>query len=212
MIVPRIQYYLLKPPFLLEGSSETEFIYKLENFYLNKKNIEELNSSKNHQTLQEIKSRGGLLKFQGCVNGLFRNNLVMIDSKMPQLLSEVILLCCFSGLSKTNDIVDELERKDPLYYKTSNNIKIYRHKFNELLRSIALGLTPETIWYGEPNLYEHMPVFKRGDEIIYYCDDIKRFLDILSNDSLIETTNKFFVYKKGNQSYLNLRFQISFKT
>jgi|GEM_PF-6625397 len=195
MIITPIKYHLLKPPFLLEGSTATEFIYK----------IQSLSSDK------EVDIYSYNLKFEGCRSRIFTNNLMMIDSKMPQLLSEIILISYSHDLNNLKDILNELEKSDPLEYKNFNSVKIYNNRISEFLKSLALGLNSTNIWHGEPNLYEHFPILKHCNELVYYSDGIKTFIDILIEHSELEIKIKSPTII-SDENYLNLRLQINLKT
>jgi hypothetical protein len=212
MTIAPVKYHLLKPPFLLKGSTSTGFIYKIQNIYLSKNDIEELNTLNTDLKIQNIKSRKAILKFEGCKSRIFSNNLIMIDSIMPQLLSEVMLLSCFSNLNSMKSIIDELENIDPMSYNAFGIVKIYDYKIHEFLKSLALGLNSNSVWYGEPNIYDHLPVLKDNNELIYYSDSIKKFIEILVLRSEIDKNAVGTIYNDNGENYLILRLQINLKT
>ncbi|MCO6147768.1 HpaII family restriction endonuclease [Flavobacterium sp. NRK1] len=186
MIIKPIKYHILKPPFLLKGSSNTEFIYRIDKIILNKNDVENLSSTNIYSKIKFIEDRGGILKFIGCRNNIFFNNLIMIDSKMSKLLSEIMLLSYRIEQYKLQDVINLLENADPLDYKHTDLIKIYKYKITEFFRCLALGMNPVQVWNNEPNLYDHFPIIKIKDEIIYYSDSIKRFNEILISKTEIE--------------------------
>lgn len=79
---------------LLNAGKTTNFIYQISGFKGTISDIKKMNSidtrSKIKDRLLEIKKLGGKLKFVSLEKDIFRNNLVLIDSLLPNILAVII--------------------------------------------------------------------------------------------------------------------------
>jgi len=100
---------------LLNAGKTTNFIYKIENCSLTNDFIEEINSietrSKIKDRLEVINSKNCKVKFAKTEKEVFENNLILIDSLLPNILSEIVFEFFTSNLSEIKDLVENLETK-----------------------------------------------------------------------------------------------------
>lgn len=145
---------------------------------------------------------------------MFSNNLKMLDSNMPNLLSEALIFLRANNSTNINDIINQLEEKDPLNYNAPTEIKIYKYKVYEFLKGIILGLNSTKIWHGEPNIYDHLPVFKKNHELIYYSESNRNFIELIADDTYFDigSVRHSKPYKIGREKFINLRLQLNLKT
>lgn len=70
---------------------------------------------------------------------------MLIDSNMDKIIIETLLYFYKDRISNCDEMIDKLERENPMNY---GNINAYKYKFKKLLAAVALGMKPATIWYG----------------------------------------------------------------
>src|SRR5690606_8845350 len=92
---------------------------------------------------------GGKLEFYNTQNLTFQNNLILIDSALPKILAECLIYFYTSKFSKISQLVEELDRLNPLKYNLSYNHPFYQYKIKRFLTDIALGMMPSKVWTGE---------------------------------------------------------------
>ncbi|MFA5574448.1 MAG: HpaII family restriction endonuclease [Brumimicrobium sp.] len=205
---------------LLNASKTTNFIYSINNLNLSEKQIEEINAintrSKIKDRIEKIQNLEGKFTFNKPENSVFENNLVLIDSALPRIISEVLLLFFTSNHSKTSDLVSEISSKNPLDYNFENNHPFYTYKIKRFLTDIALGMMPSKVWSGELDATGGYLVVKKDGEILcYHIYNRNEFEDYLFENTKLETassTRHSFgtVYEQDGQLYFKLNLQIRF--
>ena len=205
---------------LLNAGKTTNFIYKISNLNLAKKQISEINSidtrSKIKDRIEKLKELKGKLQFENPESSIFENNLVLIDSALPKIISEILLLFFTSNHSKTSDLVSEISVKNPLGYNLDNNHPFYSYKIKRFLTDIALGMMPSKVWTGELDATGGYLVVKNDGEILcYHIYNRNEFEDYLFTNTKLETASSTrhefgTVYEQDGQLYFKLNLQIRF--
>lgn len=203
---------------LLNAGKTTNFTFKLNG--ATSEIMEDINAistrSKIRDRMSALKAQGVSFEFSGASNQVFYNNLVLIDSQMPKIVSELLLEYYNSSESKLSEIVKTIEKANPLGFDTSSNHKFYSYKIKRLLTDIAVGLMPNTIWNG---IYDatggYLIVKETGDIVCYHLYNRNEFEDYLLNNTKFETASstrhKFgSVFMFNEEYYLNLNLQIRF--
>lgn len=77
---------------LLVSANETSnFIYHIHGFQGGEAEIEHINAIQSRNKIKDritaIKALGGMLRFSSLENDVFKNNLVLIDSLLPNILA-----------------------------------------------------------------------------------------------------------------------------
>lgn len=205
---------------LLNAGRTTNFIYKINNLILTDSLINKINAintrSKIRDRVLRLIELGGKMHFIGNESTIFENNLILIDSALPKILSEVLLLFFTSNYSNTSDLVDKISKKNPLKYNLDNNHPYYEYKVKHLLTDIALGMMPSKVWTGELDATGGYLIVKQsGDILCYHIYNRNEFEDYLYSNTKLETASstrhcfgKIFEYN-GNH-YFNLNLQIRF--
>lgn len=177
---------------LINSSGATNFTYNIEGVELTDAQINEINAistqGKIRDRISRIKALGGKLIFTGVDSSIFNNNLVMIDSNMPQIVSELLLLYYSGTGSRLNQLSDILQENNPLGYNTTHNHKFYEYKIKRLLSDAALGMKPATMWTG---IFDanggYLVVKEDGDVLCYHIYNRNEFENYLLNTSFIDT-------------------------
>lgn len=147
----------------------------------------------------------------------FTNNLIMIDSLMPQILGELVLGYYHDLSAGVNSLAEQVERlvsANPIHYLKPN---IYKYKIKKLLAASALGMTPGKEWDGLDSATGGYIIIKRDGNILCYHLYNRNFFEkyLLSNTAFDRPSlSKFeygFLYYENNDVFIDLNFQIRFK-
>ncbi|MCO5230908.1 MAG: HpaII family restriction endonuclease [Chitinophagales bacterium] len=205
---------------LLNAGKTTNFIYKINKLNLSAIQIKEINSintrSKIKDRLEKLKELKGEFTFDKLESSVFENNLVLIDSALPKIISEIIFLFFTSNYSKTPDLVSKISILNPLGYNLINNHPFYSYKIKRFLTDIALGMMPSKVWTGELDATGGYLVVKDDGEILcYHIYNRNEFEDYLFTNTKLETASSSRhefgkVYEEKEQLYFKLNLQIRF--
>jgi HpaII restriction endonuclease len=206
---------------LLNAGKTTNFIFSIDDLTLSDTQIEEINSidskSKIKDRVETIKQAGGVLRFERLENGMFFNNLVLIDSLLPSILAEILYAFFTTSLSSIQDLVKHTSEQNLINYDVQYEHKFYDYKIKRFLTDIALGMTPATVWSG---LYDatggYLVVKDSGEVLCYHIYQKNQFEEYLFCNTKLETASSSRhdfgkVYKENNRLFLKLNLQIRFK-
>jgi type II restriction enzyme len=207
------------PSTLLNASSATNIRYIISNAHLGGEDIERINSistkSKIKDRISEIERIGGQLKYADFENAVFENNLILIDSRLPEIVAEILKMYYCEGKISMSEIVAELANRNPLDYNGQLH-PFYRYKIGRFLTDVALGMVPATVWNGSYDATGGYLVVKEdGDILCYHIYDRKDFEDYLIENTKLETPStrkhNFGVIEfAGGKHYFKLNLQIRF--
>ena len=103
---------------LLNAGNTTNFIYEIKGIRPNKTQIDTINAidtkSKIKDRIAAIKKLGGQLAYSNLENYIFKNNLILIDSLLPSILAELLLVFFTSTNSSVQDLTDEIKKTNPI--------------------------------------------------------------------------------------------------
>ncbi|MEN2412343.1 HpaII family restriction endonuclease [Flavobacterium mesophilum] len=216
-----IKSQLGNPSTLLNAGETTNFVFKIIGSQINKQDILEINNisskSKIRDRIAEIKRRGGAFQFLKTQRTIFGNNLTLIDSLLPQILSNVILNYYSSSYSNIEELVKLIEEENPLKFDVTNKHLFYSYKIKRFLTDIALGMMPSKVWTGEYDATGGYLIVKEDGEILcYHIYNKNEFENYLIANTKLETASsskhKFGdIYEENNELFLKLNLQIRFK-
>ncbi|MGF1556240.1 HpaII family restriction endonuclease [Paucihalobacter sp.] len=205
---------------LLNAGKTTNFIYEIENAVLAETQIQDINNidsrSKIKDRIEKIKEFAGELSYKQTESSIFGNNLTLIDSALPKIISEIVYLFFTSGHSKTVDLVNEISRLNPLGFNLDTNHPFYIYKIKRFLTDIALGMMPSRVWTGEIDATGGYLIVKEDGEILcYHIYNRNEFEDYLLNNTKLETASSTrhdfgTVYKEESKQFIKLNLQIRF--
>lgn len=125
----------------MRASIVTDFIYQVTGLSVNQ--IEEINNintaNKIIDCINKIHELGSI-KYVTPANDIFYENLMLIDSRMDELVAHALIVFYKGKINTLADIVKVLEKTNPMDY--SRPEIFYRFKMKKLLCSIALGMVP----------------------------------------------------------------------
>jgi type II restriction enzyme len=211
-----IKSKLGSPSTLLNAVGDsTNFIYHIEG--IDKAITKEVNQIRKFQDkFEKLKEYDANIKFIAPAVSLLKSNLVYVDSCLPDIIGNIVLIYYSTPNSKVSDIVSIINGKNPLGFDYSFNQDFYEHKVKRFLTDVALGLKTGKPWKG---IYEatggYLIVKEDGDVICYHIYNKNQFEDYLFKNTKLETpstTRHHFgdIYEKNGQFYINLNLQIRF--
>lgn len=210
------------PPTLLNSGNATNFIYSIENASsLTDEQTKQINSTnsrfKIHDRIMALSELGCMLKFSKIESSVFANNLVLIDSFMPDIIAYMVKYYYAEGLSSIKDIVFNMQKSNPLKYDMGDNHKFYEYKIKRFLTDVALGMTPSKVWNGQYNANGgYLIVREDGEVLCYHIYNKNDFEEYLFNNTRLDTPSStrygFGEINGGTNIYtIKLNLQIRFK-
>ncbi len=205
---------------LLNAGKTTNFIYQITGFKGSISDINRINAietkSKIKDRLVEVNKLGGKLKFLSLEKDIFKNNLVLIDSLLPNILGEVIKKYFTSNLSTLNALTEEISSINPIGYDTQFSHSFYAYKIKRFLTDVALGMMPSKVWGGVYDATGGYLIVKEDGEILcYHIYNKNQFEDYLYHNTKLETSSSTRhdfgkIYIENSDFLFKLNLQIRF--
>ena len=202
-------------PTLINATGATNFIYEFEG--LSDEQIESINAidtrTKIRDRMDRIFNEAASVKFVKVNSSIFSNNLMLIDSRLHEIVAEALVCHYKDGLGTCKDVVAALEESNPLDFPAQG---YYNYKFKELLCCAALGMTPATAWDGHDEANGgYIVVTSAGKVLAYHIYNRDFFKEYLLNNTKYErasTSRHGFasLYKDNGKTYVKLNLQIRF--
>lgn len=209
-------------PTLLNAGKNTRIRYKV--LGLSSEGIAAINSidssnSKNYmiERFSQLLSSCESIEFDQVKDTTFEDNLMMIDSYLPRIYGEMVLLHykhLNESISSCNKLLDLLFSANPLSYHRAD---FYKHKFKKLLAASALGMTPGKPWDGLDKASGGYIIIKKdGDVVCYHLYNRNFFEEYLLNNTIFDrpsaTRHDYgYVYECNGATYIDLNVQIRFR-
>ncbi|MBV6484822.1 MAG: hypothetical protein KFKLKKLM_01338 [Flavobacteriales bacterium] len=206
---------------LLNAGKTTNFIYQISGFKPTEnqsKSINEIDTkSKIKDRIESIKHFGGNINYVSLEQDVFKNNLVLIDSLLPNILAEIVKTFYTSSLSSIKDLTENTNKTNPLNYDKQFAHTFYEYKIKRFLTDVALGMTPSKVWNG---IYDatggYLIVKENGDVLCYHIYNRNQFEEYLFQNTKLETASSSRhefgkIYNENGKSYFKLNLQIRFK-
>ncbi|QXP60232.1 HpaII family restriction endonuclease [Olleya sp. HaHaR_3_96] len=215
-----IKSQLGSPSTLLNAGKTTNFVFKISKIKLNDSQIKNINSissrSKIMDRIDSILDLKGQFEFVKTERQIFSNNLVLIDSRLPEILSEIIYQFYSSKKSSISDLVEQININNPLNFDISNQHQFYEYKIKRFLTDIALGMMPSKVWSGQYDATGgYLIVKENGDVLCYHIYNKNEFENYLFNNTKLDTASSSrhdfgSLYEENGQIYFKLNLQIRF--
>jgi len=215
-----IKSQLGSPSTLLNAGKTTNFIYEINYTNLTRNEIDQINSidtrSKIMDRISEIQRKDGIFEFVKTEKQIFSNNLVLIDSLLPQILSQIVFDFYSSEFSHLTDLVNLTAKKNPLEFDIENEHKFYEYKIKRFLTDVALGMMPSQVWTGKYDATGGYLIVKENGEVLcYHIYNRNEFEDYLLNNTKLDTASSSRhgfgeVYEENGQLFFKLNLQIRF--
>ena len=202
-------------PTLINATGATNFIYEVEG--LSDEQIDAINAietrTKIKDRMERIFNEASSVKFVKVNSDIFSNNLMLIDSRLHEIVAASLVCHYKDGYTTCRDVVDALERANSLDFPVSG---FYTYKFKELLCCAALGMTPATAWDGHDEANGgYIVVTSKGNVLAYHIYNRDFFKEYLMNNTKYEraSTSRHgyaSLYKEDDKTYIKLNLQIRF--
>ena len=214
-----IKSQLGSPSTLLNAGKTTNFIYKIKgnitSNIVNKINHIEMNG-KIKSRIEEMQNKGFSLNFNKTEKDVFNNNLVLIDSRLPNILAEIVKIYYSSDKSKIVDLIKKVEQNNPLNFDNTHNHKYYEYKIKKFLTETALGMMPAKVWEGKYDATGGYLIVKDdGDILAYHMYNRNEFEDYLYYNTKLDTASSSRhdfgkIYEVNGEHFFKLNLQIRF--
>lgn len=205
---------------LLNAGKTTNFIYKIVNPKIDdslKLKINSINSkSKIKDRLLKISENSGGLDFVKTESHTFQNNLTLIDSSLPVILSELVRLFFTSTTSKLQELTERISAQNPLQFDSSAKQPFYSYKVKRFLSDVALGMMPSQVWDGTLDANGGYLIVKDDGELLcYHIYHRNEFEEYLINNTKLETASSSRhdfgnLYEENDELFFKLNLQVRF--
>ncbi|SDH68099.1 HpaII family restriction endonuclease [Myroides phaeus] len=205
---------------LLNAGKTTNFIFEVKNLNLSDETIEFVNAITTKNKIQDriayLKKQGGILSFSKMENTTFYSNLMLIDSGLPIIMAESLLIYFSSKANRLIDVIPDVEALNPLCFDTEQGHPFYTYKVKKMLTDIALGMVPAKVWLGQWDATGGYIVVKEDGELLcYHVYNKNEFEEYLFSNTRFETAsssrhNFGSLYKEGEKLFFKLNLQIRF--
>jgi hypothetical protein len=205
---------------LFNPGNTTNFIYEITGG-VGVLNIDEINSiediPKITNRIAAIRERGFDVKFKSIQSETLQLNLQLIDSDLPQILAELLLLKYSTrGLALLAPTLGQLTINNPLNFDLSQGHPFYEYKIKNFLTDSALGMTPATMWTGQYDATGGIIIVKENGELVcYHIYNRNEFQNYLLNNTRLEqaSTSRYNfgdIYREDGRTFLKLNLQVRF--
>lgn len=218
-----IKSKLGKASTLLNAGQTTNFIYKIRNLTFTQQEIDDFNQLEFsvpiiQGRIQHLESLGASVKFSHITNDIFNNNLILLDSLLPNIMSEALYKYYTSPISSLKEIFEQVASANPMRYSLQHKHPFYEYKIKKLLCEIAVGMLPSTVWTGNDidATGGYLVIKEDGDVICYHLYHRHEFEEYLYNNTRFEAASKSRhnygnLFIENGNLYMKLNLQIRFK-
>lgn len=203
-------------PLLINSSQATSFIYKVKD--ITSKQAIKINAidtqTKIKDRISKIVELDGKIEYYGMNHNGFQKNLILIDSKMPEIIGNMLLYFYTEDVKDCDKLIDMLGKRDPLNY---GDAMMYTYKFKKFLCSCVLGMKPVKEWDGldEAN-GGHIIVKSNGEILAYHIYNRNFFEQYLLDNTIFEkvSTSKhdyMSLYEENGEMFIKMNLQVRFR-
>jgi type II restriction enzyme len=206
---------------LVNPGATTKFTYEIVGREFTNDEISSINSintkAKIRDRIAKIQNLGGRFRFENVNHRIFRNNLLLLDASIPQIIAELLLLKNTTSYSDIRSLCTILETNNPLDFDLDANPYFYSYKIKHFLLEAALGFVPAKVWDGKYDANGGYIIVKDdGDIVCYHIYNKNLFDNYLFSNTIIEnpsSTRYDFgcIEKKNGKYYFQLCLQVRFK-
>lgn len=186
-----IKSHLGSSPTLFNSSQTSGFVFRIEN--CDEEGMYIINQKDNFLDIISTIKNDYSLKYVGCRNEIFEQNIQIVDSRMDEILQYVVLLNAGylegSISPKLVDICKALAKHNPIGVR--NPDVFYVAKLKSFLFASFAGLTASREWNGSKKLSGGYIDVDRDGEMLYYraiSDDV--FENYLFNHTYIDRPDR----------------------
>jgi len=198
---------------LLNASNHTNFIYEvtgIDDVIMNQSN-NITTSKKLLDRCNYLKSKGAIFSFIQTESSTFERNLKLIDSKLDEILAQMLLLSYEHNQKDIKELIS-------LISQTPDENIFYKKKLGDFANAVTFGMRAGEAWNGSNEVNGGIILVTKTGEV--YLLDLIYFKNVVDNylinniklDSPSSTRYKMFdIYKENGKYYFKLNLQIRFK-
>ena len=218
-----IKSYIGGKPTLFNASKNSNLIYKIiPEIDTNKRNeLNELNTY--GERIKWLKENNYQLQFVKAYSDIFATNLELVDSKLTEILSHLLIYKYLTGTNKMTELTILLNEKNPCNFNINLNPNFYTYKIKRLLVDAALGMKAGKLWSGNFSATGgYIAVKKDGELLCYHIYNWNDFQEYLLNHTKIDLPDSspnrcdfgriltHSEVEESEGSFIKLNFQIRF--
>ena len=210
-------------PTLLNAGKNTRIQYEITGITDDDlKEINSIDSSVSREYMKdrmtELSNRAERIIFSNIKDQTFEDNLILVDSLLPSILGEMVLLhyrIIANGTYDCEMLIDMLADINPLNYRQKN---VYRYKFKKMLTAAALGMTAGKAWDGYEAATGGYIIIKRdGNVLCYHLYNRDYFEEYLMRNTQFDRPSASrhdygYIYKEDDRYFIDLNIQVRFKS
>jgi len=182
-----IKSYLGGKPTLFNAGKPSNLIYKIKPEIDDKKRIELNNLDTYGARIKWLVENDYNFTFEKMNSEIFRTNLELIDSRLPEILSHLLLHRFLGGPNKLAGLTEFLNETNPCDFNIKLNPNFYTYKIKRLLVDAALGMKAGSLWTGTFSATGGYIAVKRDGELLcYHIYNWNDFQDYLLNHTKID--------------------------
>ena len=199
---------------LLNPGKTTNFTYKV-NKPMSDAQIRQINAvSGQIDRMKALFNAGFDIDYDRMDCETFEDNLLIVDSVMPEIIAECLKEHFTTGNSTIKDLTNGVIRRNPFGVRNARDY--YTTKMKSLLVDSALGMTPAKTWRRKYDANGgYLVVRDDGEVICYHFYDRNQFEDYLFNNTRLDWPSRSryewgSLYRDGQNVHIKLNLQIRF--
>lgn len=211
-------------PTLFNASLATRFRFELVGGTMDDDTMDEINAidakGKIIKRMQAIKDKGVGIQYAGLTHRIFEENLVTIDTKLPEILGWMIQDSYCRGDLNIIHALQRIRQQNPFKYYLDEGHDPYGYKVRSFLVAVALGMLPTKVWTGILDATGGYLVVKEDGEVVcFHIYDRNQLEDYLLQNTKFETPSTSrhksgLIYKGINNGeavyFIDMALQIRF--
>lgn len=169
-----VKSHIGSPATLFNCSQTSGFIFEVVG--CDEKGMHDINTHDAFLSIMKVIKEKYSLKYVGCRNEIFEQNIAIVDSRMEEVLSIAVLVqASYYGTCSSNvkDVCNKVVELNPINVK--NPQLFYPAKFKDFLFDTFAGMTASSIWNGRKKITGGYIDVSRNGDMLYYramSDDI----------------------------------------
>ena len=204
---------------LFNAGKNTNILYRVSGSNMSDSEMDEINAIKNHlPRMEKMRECGYRLEYADIEHQTFKNNLLFLDTCMPEFIADCLATDNTSQVSlTTEEIVKAVANKNPFNFCGNKVLAFYEHKMKSFLLDAALGMTPGKEWDGRYDANGGYIVVKRdGDIVCYHFYNRNEVEDYLYHNTRFERASRsrydfgYLFRGEDGQVYIRLNLQVRF--
>ena len=204
---------------LFNAGKNTNILYRVSGSNMSDSEMDEINAIKKHlPRMEKMRECGYRMEYADIEHQTFKNNLLFLDTCMPEFIADCLATDNTSQVSlTTEEIVKAVANKNPFNFCGNKVLAFYEHKMKSFLLDAALGMTPGKEWDGRYDANGGYIVVKRdGDIVCYHFYNRNEVEDYLYHNTRFERASRsrydfgYLFRGEDGQVYIRLNLQVRF--